>query len=465
MSPSFIDQPGVVQLINAGPLTTESLSHFEVLDAELQGDVLVVHHPESSLPSLCQRLSLDSLTLRENGASTADEIKQYDLNLPDGAQFDTVLYHKERANPLLRAKDFHRLTPRLRTRGRLLSKTKWLPQSKRLSFDDLLIAEPFGFEDPHIYLRYTKPQSSLGDFAATSKPVPENNTGDSERNESVAPYSTDIIRSLTSQFAFDSIQTAFQDGWSWKKAVQSWVAERLSGFETTANLCSGSASLGDLRFDIARSNTGGHNRESDATNVLADARQAPLTDNSVDATVMDPPWKIPPAQRVQFYSEAVRITRPGGRVIHNSWWLPYHPYTELQTVRIATANVFDGFQGPGGISLLGVYEVCPTPDFGPHSYELSTHVEQCGLDHLHAFARNEMQVDCPRPQDNPLFDPRIVYPSPLTCRVCEHSRLSPVFPVSGPLFECRQCGFRHTPHDVFSTDMITSVQTPPQSAR
>ena len=451
-------------------LAVEGVPHSEYLGAHLSGATLIVARDESRLSRLSAFAEgvpgVESVMAVQNDTHDSQTVDEHDLGIPEGAQYDTIVYAKESTTWFGRSKDFHRFTEeRLALGGTLLGKTKWVPDSNRVELEEIVLVNPLGFAPPDVYLRWSKVASQQRLTGATGQPAmdggstaanPAGSVGAANGTPGEGGFDTvgamTHARQLRSQFDTDAIKTEFTPGWGWHKALIDHVRSRLEGIDgPVANLCCGSNHLGDIRIDQL-CEYGVNNPDSDeqaetvptAATVQADATTVPLATNSVAGVVTDPPWKIPPEQRLRLFSEAVRVVEPGGRVIVNAWWLPNHPYvTVAEPIRAVTANVTeDSIQGPGGLSFLTEYEVAEHPSHEWAEYTLSDHMERVGIDGLEAYFDRRRQGPCPL--DDPRLDPRIIAGPTTGCENCGCESYG-VRSVHGtPLYECHNCGFRHS---------------------
>jgi len=213
---------------------------------------------------------------------------------------------------------------------------------------------------------------------------------------------------------------------------------------SVANLCCGTNPIGDIRVDLFQEfvDDEGETHHT-AANVQGDAASVPLPRNSVAAVITDPPWKIDPESRAELFSEAQRITQPGGVILHNAWYIPHHPYATPREIRPVVANVTDtSINGPGGLSFLTEYEVCEQPDFEDATYTLAEHVDECSLAHTQRYRDTRSS----NPWEQPTNDPRFVSPGgSYKCDQCGQTQFRPVEIPQEVLYECRNCGYRHSP--------------------
>lgn len=452
------------------------MPHGEYLSTHLSGSTLIVARDSERLSRLSNFAenvtAVTSVIPVHNDTHDSQTVEQHDLDIPDNKQFDTIVYAKEASSWFSRSKDFHRFTEkRLALGGTLLGKTKWIPDSNRVELEEIVLVNPLGFTPPDVYLRWSKVASQQMLTGATNKTASDggsttansanatDTSGAVSGDKALTPVDTMVpARQMQSQFNTDAVKTEYKPGWSWHEELIKHVRSRLNSIDgPVANLCCGSNPLGDIRIDQLReynmdNPNGDKNVETalTAATVQADAMTIPLATNSVAAVVTDPPWKIQPEQRVHLFSEAVRITRPGGRVIVNAWWLPNHPYTMVaEPIRAVTANVTDdSINGPGGLSFLTEYEVAEHPSHEWAEYTLSDHMERVGVNGLETYFNTGWQGPCPL--DDPRLDPRIMSGPTTGCEKCGCKSYSVRTVHGSPLYECHNCGFRHSACELLS---------------
>jgi ubiquinone/menaquinone biosynthesis C-methylase UbiE len=63
--------------------------------------------------------------------------------------------------------------------------------------------------------------------------------------------------------------------------------------------------------------------------VQADMGALPFGDATFDTVVFDPPWKIGYYQRQTPFFEAVRVTKPGGKILMNALWVAESENTRI----------------------------------------------------------------------------------------------------------------------------------------
>jgi len=251
---------------------------------------------------------------------------------------------------------------------------------------------------------------------------------------------------LPRPFDTDEEQRGFREGWKWHEQLRETVEQLVADADRVANICCGSNSLGDIRIDLAKEYSRREGEGQTAATHLGDGRDLPLQDDAVDAVVTDPPWKIPFEERVALFSEAVRVTEPGGTVIVNAWWVPIHPFVTLEQIIPTTANVSEtDLGGPGGLSFLSVYGVDERQS--KHNYSLSDHFEIGGRETIDKIAKDALQQ-----QNHPCIDPRIrTTPGAFACQHCGAApRGSPRIVGGEMIHDCPECGFPNRFEDLKS---------------
>ena len=452
----LFESPELVDHLQPGALDTQGSKHGGYIGENVSGDVLVVARSSDRLSRLVEAATVapDSTSVigRLNDTGTTPQIKDHELDIPDGQRFDTIVYTKEKTAWFGRSGDFHRLTPLLKHGGTLLGKTKWVPDSERLRLEEIAATGFYQFEAPEVYLKWTKEQRTLAAFGdgATSTAAPDGGV-QAQSAATAGDALRTVLRDESTQFTYGDEKTDYSPGWSWHTELKRYVEEWCEQFDgDIANLCCGTNSLGDIRVDQLLEYTDKHGETHEtAANLQADATSVPRPRNSVDAVITDPPWKVPPKQRARLFSEAQRLVRPGGRILQNSWWVPTHPYATPTEIRPVIANVTDdSIHGPGGLSFLSEYKVHEQPDFGDATYTLAGHIDDCGLDHVDAYRGGRIR----NPWEEPANDPRFVSPGgAYQCEMCGCTQFHKVTIPREVLYECRDCGFRHGPEELAAT--------------
>jgi Methyltransferase domain/ParB-like nuclease domain len=127
--------------------------------------------------------------------------------------------------------------------------------------------------------------------------------------------------------------------WLWPEPVETFVRSRMTGY--TLNVCAGMSDIGDVKVDLDP-------KQPDV--IKADMADLPFADESFDTVISDPPWKINWFDRWRPFFELVRVCRVGGRVIFNSYYVPWSKQIQLlelyvrQDERFANASVLSLFE-------------------------------------------------------------------------------------------------------------------------
>lgn len=406
------------------PFGTRDTATEKYIQQYLRGDVLVVTEcpdQRKEVESIAREApSVESITTRETTAHTRSAVESESLSLPEVAAYNTIYYQKPKAQWLARSPDFYRLTNRLAGGGTLLSNTKWLPRSRLVALEEIALFDPYGFEYASTLCRFTRQEQTLTSFThGRDGHSTDNGSKDLQQaltdGSGLAFSQTGGHRAISNPpFEFDQTKTTYNTSWKWPSALIDLAEDKLPNDGTVANICCGTNPLGDVRVDKLREftdepspdETPGKSTSPEVT-IQADGTDLPIEDDSMSAVVTDPPWKIPKEARAQFFSEAVRVTEPGGKVIVNAWWVPAHPYAVPQTIQPVMANLRDQSnpeQEPGGLSFLTTYTVADQPDFGKYNYTLEDHIRRHGFEHFkQTVIKGRLS-----PTDSPRKDPRIL---------------------------------------------------------
>ncbi|MEZ3117883.1 hypothetical protein RYH80_18350 [Halobaculum sp. MBLA0147] len=173
---------------------------------------------------------------------------------------------------------------------------------------------------------------------------------------------------------------AFTNSWRWPTSFETWVRENLPEGKTL-NVAAGLSPVGDVRVDLQTpaeiinsldddDRVTDHDVREVAADVIAPdapltdpvrqlldaetphdcgAKEAldtaptiradifkpalPLADDAFSGTVADPPWKDLTAEEEQaLVDELVRVTKPGGTLMLNAWFLPTHRCVTIDEV-------------------------------------------------------------------------------------------------------------------------------------
>lgn len=118
-----------------------------------------------------------------------------------------------------------------------------------------------------------------------------------------------------------------QEAWVWPIQIEKKIERYIKGY--SINICSGMSELGDVKVDIepARPEV-----------IKADMNELPFPDNTFDTVISDPPWRILFFKRMKPFYEAVRICKPGGRIIYNCIWRPVSKFIKLEKAIIRSDN-------------------------------------------------------------------------------------------------------------------------------
>lgn len=448
--------PELLTLIEPGPLTDDYGAHGNYLEQHLAGDAYIIGGNSPRLHRLAAFASdvpsVESVTTCINDTGNDAQIQSHDLGIPTDWTFDTVIYTKETTSWFGRSNDFQRLTPHVAPGGTLLAKSKWVPDSNRVELSEIAVAGACEFTHPQVYLRYDKTATQPSLTEAVYDTVEPADAG--EGRDHTPRTQASRIKHFETQFPETARQTEFSPGWSWHARLTDYVATVLQDVDgPVANLCCGSSTLGDVRVDKLSTYTDGEEETETTATHIADATALPFNDNQFAGVVTDPPWKVAPETRVRLFSEAVRVTEPGGLIVQNSWWIPHHPYTSLAGLRPVLANITeDSLGGPGGLSFLASYRVAEQPDFGPATYTLADHMEAVGLNELTVY----QDWPYPRPAESPRFDPRFIGHPEYRCVQCGTPALVPRDTKAGPpVYECRDCCYRSTAGEL--VDSVTNA--------
>jgi SAM-dependent methyltransferase len=106
----------------------------------------------------------------------------------------------------------------------------------------------------------------------------------------------------------------FKDAWRWPEDVERFIRKKIPEGRVL-NVPAGKSPLGDVQVDADASLQGGV--------IPGDMQRLPFKDAVFDGVVADPPWKsVDVFDRHSLFYELVRVTKPGGLIIHNASWIP-----------------------------------------------------------------------------------------------------------------------------------------------
>lgn len=298
----------------------------------------------------------------------------------------------------------------------------------------------------------------------------------------------------------------FTSSWRWTDSFESWVESLVSGY--TVNVCAGLCPLGDVRVDLMSPLEIVGLMEADENTSLSDARGVlsellderfigrdvvqelygatdpashelaeyidtdgcvradvfsdnplPFADNTFDWTVSDPPWKeLPTSDREHLFDELVRITKPGGHILFNAWWIPTSDSVSLDHIRFRQDN--DRYNmGTPNISYASVYTVHSSPhtarylsqtfsnrEFAPEPSSLKETIE----------AETAYRLEHVEGVSHEAYDIRAVGPdTSQRCPHCGCTNLSPATGAAGlnvngdeQLYQCPACEYPVPEHEL-----------------
>lgn len=187
----------LINFLEPHPLTNHSGMHAGYLSRKVVGDVLVVgQDPDDSaaLVDFFESLPrVQHVTYVPNQTSVNAEVKAHDLGVGNKL-FDSIVYSKSKTAWLGRAPDFHRLSTRIKDGGTLIAKTKWVPDSRLLSLEEIAVHGAYKYSLPVVYLRFVKSQRTL----PTLSTLADGSDGESGHDEERAP--SNPARQSTARF-------------------------------------------------------------------------------------------------------------------------------------------------------------------------------------------------------------------------------------------------------------------------
>lgn len=108
----------------------------------------------------------------------------------------------------------------------------------------------------------------------------------------------------------------------WHDDIENLIKSKIEGY--TLHLCSGRSKIGDIKIDLMVWKK--FRSSFSKCNVLADANNTPLPDNSFNTVVLDPIYnKLEPP----FVDECVRVLKNNGLLIYYYPALPFHSALNL----------------------------------------------------------------------------------------------------------------------------------------
>lgn len=306
-----------------------------------------------------------------------------------------------------------------------------------------------------------------------------------------------------------SAEHAFKGTWRWPEKFENWVASLLEDVDgRTANVFAGLSPLADVRYDLRTPTELVKNLQQDDGTNLSEAREylsgfvvddapfdvvgslysaavpqesiaaeylddgntiisdilengIPASDDSFSMIVCDPPWKDVPDFEFLF-SELVRVTEPGGRILFNSYAVPTGDLPITLDHVFVRRDDTRWQRGTPNISWACLYTVHPSIDVLRHlPRTLGRRQEFEFVPTAKSFeqaVRAERVFELTRVHEIPIgsINPDVVDPASKdhSCPQCGCSHLDPVFmsPVDDQsnavdFYECVDCGFRATEHE------------------
>lgn len=294
----------------------------------------------------------------------------------------------------------------------------------------------------------------------------------------------------------------FKGTWRWPKPFENWVKDTIEETNgSVANICAGLSPIGDVRIDLNTPTELITNLQNDSGTNLERAREylqdhipgtppvdvvaslynaddpcshpaadyiqidtiradvfsengLPLSNDSFEWVIADPPWlNIPREDRSRLFSELTRITKPGGHIIFNAFWIPTGDQPATLDKLVPRQDTDRWSVGTPKVSWVGIYTVhksihtarhlsrtLPSREFEPEPSTLEEAIRaETEFELLHRHGLNKED-----------YDLNIVDPTTerFHCPQCGCTNLDPVHGSILPaaettnLYECRDCAFR-----------------------
>jgi SAM-dependent methyltransferase len=319
-----------------------------------------------------------------------------------------------------------------------------------------------------------------------------------------------------------SAEHEFKGTWRWPEQFEAWVESLVADADgPVANIFAGLSPLGDIRVDLntptelvaslqadsgtnlerARTYLQDHISGAPPIDVISSLYSAsdptshpaadyietdedtvrvdildgrlPFDDDTFSWTLADPPWKgVSQADRERLFSELVRITEPGGRILHNAFWVPTGDHPATLDKLVPRQDTERWSVGTPKVSWVGIYTVhdsihtarhlsrtLPSREFEPEPPTFDDAVRA----HVDFELRHQWGVS-PENYDLDVVDPT---EESKCCPQCGCSSLSPLpereggAAEAGSLYECEQCQFR--PYEQELVPKEERSTTPPQN--
>jgi hypothetical protein len=193
------------------------------------------------------------------------------------------------------------------------------------------------------------------------------------------------------------------------------------------------------------------------TDVLSNG--VPLAEDTFHWTLCDPPWKeVEQRARERLFDEVVRITKPGGHILFNAWWIPMSDHVTLDELRIRQ-DLDRHPTGTPSVSYAGIYTVHSSADVARYlSQTFTTREFAPEPASLKEALEAEVAFRLERVEgvDAELYDVQAVGPDPAyRCPHCGNTTLDPATTAAGynvsdseSLYICRACEYPVSKRDL-----------------
>jgi len=304
----------------------------------------------------------------------------------------------------------------------------------------------------------------------------------------------------------------FTSSWRWPPEFEEWVESHASGY--TVNICAGLSPIGDVRIDVRSPIEIIEDLQSDEktdvddfkailtdlipnkflgrdishdlnelyradnpethtitdyiqtprtvrADIFSDSHALPFDTNQFDTTIADPPWKEV-CDKEDLFNELTRITRPGGQIIFNAWWVPTSDLVTVETIRIRQ----DTDRHPTGTPNISYATVCTVHE----SKEIARYQSRTLTDHefeptpesIEDAIKTELAADMLYDDGIPPSEYDIDVVNPVDgyeCPQCNSHALSPAngaggydVPQDDRIYECQDCKYPAIESKLKSTD-------------
>lgn len=270
----------------------------------------------------------------------------------------------------------------------------WIPKSDDAELESIYIQRHENFQTPYMVAEYTvtgerarNPEATV----TTGSDIERVHGTSAYKNprKQQSPSGAEITTSPTTLSSFTAttdsepeFSTTVDDShelnpnWQWSPAVLNHIQKQIEGL--SLKICTGFEPLADVNLDITDLRDVAEHDEAEfsATTISdpstvpdqisstlqpdidkrtiyaqlssdtdrhgqyngyacdGDAFDLPFKDNSFDTVISDPPWKaLSLNQRQQIFKEVVRVTKPTGKILYNSPWLPTYDNTRRYHLR------------------------------------------------------------------------------------------------------------------------------------